>query len=141
MMNDCTSCFYGFDHQTTVHCYSERLLYPIIKTRSNKWLLRKYAQVREDRKKKLPKFPELNLHLHKPSNHFRPKRRTKPFKVEQWGEKWKPTFPAPPARISHLGCLCHLHSAGYIRRRRPKRKPPNIFNLEKMGTKQTPEGN
>ena len=33
MMNDCTSCFHGFDHQTTVHCYSERLLYPMIKLR------------------------------------------------------------------------------------------------------------
>ena len=32
-MNDCTSCFHGFDHQTTVHCYSERLLYPMIKLR------------------------------------------------------------------------------------------------------------
>ena len=139
MMNDCTSCFYGFDHQTTVHCYSERLLYPIIKTRSNKWLLRKYAQVREDRKKKLPKFPELNLHLHKPSNHFRPKRRTKPFKVEQWAIKWKPAFPAPPAPPArrNLRGLCLRGN----RLRRRKSKPRDIFNLKKRGTKQTPEGN
>ena len=41
MMNDCTSCFYGFDHQTTVHCYSERLLYPMIKLRIYKGPLRK----------------------------------------------------------------------------------------------------
>lgn len=141
MMNDCSSCFFGFEHQTTVHCYSERPLYPMIKLRIYKGPLRK-----------LPKRSQLGWRLqrlvqesmeHMPRYCYTPSQGHRQARGVH-GVAHRTT--APP-RLSQIRRIQQRNAGGryrycrYLGVRREGIEPRDIFNLKKRGTKQTPEGN